>query len=172
MLLRRDHYQRMCEADKLPRMYSCVTPCTVTKHSMRLQSNPLQWRHNGRDGVSNQQPHDCIFNRLIRRRSKKTSKLRVTGLCAGNSPHKWPVSRKKIPFDDVVLQYEIQNVWVTYPLHDVPPNRRIPQDTKIYECIQWCELIVHKFEIVIIRQSLAIIRHFFNNCKLFTEMYK
>ena len=29
----------------------------------------------------NHQPHDCLFNRLFRRRSKKTSKLRVTGLC-------------------------------------------------------------------------------------------
>ena len=46
----------------------------------------LQWRHNGRDGVSNHQPHDCVLNRFFRRRSKKTSKLRVTGLCAGNSP--------------------------------------------------------------------------------------
>ena len=27
-----------------------------------------------------------LLNRLFRRRSKKTSKLRVTGLCAGNSP--------------------------------------------------------------------------------------
>ena len=44
----------------------------------------LQWRHN--DGVSNHQPHDCLLNRLFRRRSKKTSKLRVTGLCEGNSP--------------------------------------------------------------------------------------
>ena len=26
------------------------------------------------------------FNRLFRRRSKKTSNLRVTGLCVGNSP--------------------------------------------------------------------------------------
>ena len=43
------------------------------------------WRHNGHDGVSNHQPHDCFLNRLFRRRSKKTSKLRVTGLCAGNS---------------------------------------------------------------------------------------
>ena len=34
----------------------------------------------------NPQPHDCLLNRLFRRRSKKTSKLRVTGLCAGNSP--------------------------------------------------------------------------------------
>ena len=45
----------------------------------------LQWRHNGRDGVSNHQHHDCLLNRF-RRRSMKTSKLRVTGLCAGNSP--------------------------------------------------------------------------------------
>ena len=47
---------------------------------------PLQWRHNGRDGVSNHQPHDCLLSRLFRRKSKKTSKLRVTGLCAVNSP--------------------------------------------------------------------------------------
>ena len=49
-------------------------------------SLPLQWRHNGCDSVSNHQPHDCLLNRLFRRRSKKASKLRVTGLCAGNSP--------------------------------------------------------------------------------------
>ena len=47
---------------------------------------PLQWRHHELDGVSNHQHHDCLFNCLFRRRSKKTSKLRVTGLCAGNSP--------------------------------------------------------------------------------------
>ena len=46
----------------------------------------LRWRHNGRDSVSNHQRLDCLLNRLFRRRSKKTSKLRVTGLCAGNSP--------------------------------------------------------------------------------------
>ena len=46
----------------------------------------LRWRHNGRDGVSNHQPHDCLLNRLFGRRSKWTSKLRVTGLCVGNSP--------------------------------------------------------------------------------------
>ena len=46
----------------------------------------LQWRHNERDGLSIHQPYDCLLNRLLRRRSTKTSKLRVTGLCAGNSP--------------------------------------------------------------------------------------
>ena len=46
----------------------------------------IQWRHNGHGGVSNHQHHDCLLNRLFRRRSKKTSKLRVTDLCDGNSP--------------------------------------------------------------------------------------
>ena len=46
----------------------------------------LQWRQNEHDSVSNHQPHYCLLNRLFRRRSKKTSKLRVTGLCVGNSP--------------------------------------------------------------------------------------
>ena len=54
--------------------------------SMGCVDMSLQWRHNGRDGVSNHQPHDCLLNRLFRRRSKKVSKLRVTGLCEGNSP--------------------------------------------------------------------------------------
>ena len=69
----------------------------------------LHWRHNDYDGVSNRRPRGCLLNRLFRRRSKKTSKLRVTGLCAGNSPgpvnspHKWPVTRKMFPFDDVIM---------------------------------------------------------------------
>ena len=70
-----------------------------------------QWRHNERDGVSNHQPHDCLLNRSFRHRSKKTSKLRVTCFCEGNSPvwavnspHKGPVAWKMFPFDDVILQ--------------------------------------------------------------------
>ena len=46
----------------------------------------LHWCQNGHDSVANHQPHDCKLNRLFRHRSKKISKLRVTGLCAGNSP--------------------------------------------------------------------------------------
>ena len=46
----------------------------------------LRWRHNGHDSVTNHQPHHCLLNRLLGCRSKKTSKLRVNGLCAGNSP--------------------------------------------------------------------------------------
>ena len=46
----------------------------------------LQWRHNGHDDISNHQPHHCLLNGLFRRRSKKTSKLHITGRCVGNSP--------------------------------------------------------------------------------------
>ena len=50
---------------------------------------------------------DCLLNRLLRRRSMKTSKFRATGLCAGNppenSPNKGPVTRKMFPFDDVIM---------------------------------------------------------------------
>ena len=46
----------------------------------------LQWHHNEHDNVSNHQPNECLLNCLFRSRSKKTSKLHVTGLCAGNSP--------------------------------------------------------------------------------------
>ena len=55
----------------------------------------LHWRHNERGGVSDHQPRDCLLNRLFKRRSKKTSKLRVTGLCAVNSPvtGEFPVQR-------------------------------------------------------------------------------
>ena len=73
------------------------------------QNYSLHWRHNDHGGVFNYQSHGCLLNRLFRRRSKKTSKLRVTGHCAGNSPgpvtspHKGSVTRKMVPFDDVVM---------------------------------------------------------------------
>ena len=41
---------------------------------------------------------DCLLNRLFRRISKKISKLRVTGLCEGNSPmtSEFPAQRASI----------------------------------------------------------------------------
>ena len=72
-----------------------------------------KWR-NGHDNVSNHQPHDCLLNRLLRPRSMKPSKTRVTGLCPGNSPvnppHKWPVTQKMFPFDDVIMYHEWASV--------------------------------------------------------------
>ena len=53
--------------------------------------------------------HDCLLNRLFRRRSKKTWKFRVTALCEGNSPvtSEFPAQRasnaEMFPFDDVIM---------------------------------------------------------------------
>ena len=49
------------------------------------QNFSLLWCHNKHDGISNHRPRDCLLNCSFRHISKKTSKLRVTGLCAGNS---------------------------------------------------------------------------------------
>ena len=98
----------------ITRAHTCSLPITVgfsynTTHyhtkmlaTAKVKHRPsLQWRHNERNGVSNRQPHDCLLNRLFRRRSKKTSKQPVIGLCAGwpvNCPHKGHVTRKMLPF--------------------------------------------------------------------------
>ena len=55
-------------------------------HASITAMETLPWCHTERDGVSNHQRLDCLLNHLFRRRSKKTSKLYVTGLCEGNPP--------------------------------------------------------------------------------------
>ena len=74
----------------------------------------LRWRHNERDGVLNHQPHDCLLNRLLRCRSKETSKLRVTGLCAGKSPvtGEFPAQRAS----------NAENVSIWWRHHDLHPT--------------------------------------------------
>ena len=63
----------------------------VDEISRGISSITLHWRHNDHGGW------------------KKASKLRVTGLCAENSPgpmnspHKWPVTRKMFPVYDVIM---------------------------------------------------------------------
>ena len=76
-----------------------------------MGSVSLRWRHDEPNGVSNPQPRDCLLKCLFRCRSKKTSKLRVTGLCAENSPGTGEFSeqkaRKMFPFDDVIMFWRL-----------------------------------------------------------------
>ena len=92
----------------------------------------LQWRHNERDGVWNHQPHDCLLTLYSRRRSKKTSKLRVTGFCKGNSPvtGKFPAQRASnaenfsIWWRHHVEQYPLApEIWYSYN-SIITPKRR------------------------------------------------
>ena len=66
----------------------------------------LQWCHIERGGVSNHWRLDYfLLNCLFSRRSKKTSKLRVTGLCKGNSTvtGEFPAQR--------TIHAEIVSIW-------------------------------------------------------------
>ena len=58
-------------------------------------TNSLQWRHNGHDSVSNHQPHDCFLNCYSDTDQRKHQ--------SSASPHKWYVTRKMFPFDDVIM---------------------------------------------------------------------
>ena len=73
----------------------------------------LQWRHSERDGVSNHQHPNCLLNRLFRRKSKKHQSFASLAYVRGihrwpmNSPHKGPVTRKMVSFDDVIMKTRI-----------------------------------------------------------------
>ena len=110
----------------LSKLYHAITVEYWIMRQRSIGAISLRWRHNGHDGVSNHQPHHCLLNHLFGCRSKKTSKLCVTGLCPGNSPgpvnspYKWPVTRKMFPFDDVIMMasYNVVNiVCLTAPSH-------------------------------------------------------
>ena len=82
-----------------------ITLLTVT---YRRHMAPLQWRHNGDDGVSNHQLHHCLLNRG-----------------PVNSPHKWPAKRKMFPFDDVIMPWNfvITDSGMPCRLYGAKPSR-------------------------------------------------
>ena len=82
----------------------------------------LEWRHHGHDGVSNHQPYGCLLNRLFGCRSKRTSKLRVTGLCEGNSPltGEFPAQRaRNVENVSILWRHHVLNT------HDRPHQWRV-----------------------------------------------
>ena len=105
-----------------------------------MRPESLRWRHNDHAGVSNHQPHGCLLNRLFRRKSKKTSKLRVTGLCAGNSPGTGE-------FPAQMASYA-ENVSIWWRLHVL--DWLVSEDHLVIDIFRW--LLVYK-------QRLAWWRH-------------
>ena len=164
----------------------------------------LQWRHNGRDSVSNYQPHDCLLNHLFRRRSKSAGNSPETGefpaqvacnaenvshyddvimtmlasqitsltvvysiVYSGvnqrkhqssaslafvraihrgpvNFPHKWPVTRKMFPFDDVIMIW-----WRHHGLKPIWGNNYIPKLARM------C-LLIHSHNSLLVK-SLSVL---------------
>ena len=90
---------------------------------------PLQWRHNGHDGVSNHQPHDClltVYSGTHQRKHQSSASLAfVRGIHRGPvnsphkgpviSPHKGPVTRKRSPFDHVIMTQSFIDVMCSFP---------------------------------------------------------
>ena len=93
---------------------------TYTRTGIMLQklcckTVSLEWRHNGHDCVSNHQPpHDCLLNRLFRRRLMKASKPQVTGLFEGNTPVTGEISAQRIS--------NLENVSIWWRFHDNSRN--------------------------------------------------
>ena len=93
-----------------------IAPCRQTREDLihitgataMLPKCPLQWRHNERDGVSNHRRLDCLLNHSDadqRKLQSSASLIFVIGIHRWpvHSSHKWPVTRKMFPFDDVFM---------------------------------------------------------------------
>ena len=117
----------------------------ITSFKLSSLSSSLQCHHNGRDGISNHQPHDRLLNRLFRRRSKKTSKLRVTGHCAGNSSvtGESPAQRDN----------NAENVSIRWRHHDIATRLSFDyawNPTKRNDCPPWLNFITYKCNEIIL----------------------
>ena len=86
----------------------------------------LRWRHNERDGVSNHRRFHCWLRRI----SKKTSKLRVTGLCAGNSPVTGEFPAQKAS--------NAENVSIWWRHHGITIANVIMRDCSSLSMSCWC----------------------------------
>ena len=76
----------------------------------------LQWRHNGRDGVSSHQRLYCLLSSCFRYSQRKHQSSASLAFEPGihrstvNSPHKRPVTRKMVPFHDVIMKCHLAAV--------------------------------------------------------------
>ena len=76
----------------------------------------LEWRHNERNGVSNDRRLVRLLNRLLKRRLKIASKLRVTGLCEGKTPVTGEFPAKRVSNARNVFIWWRHHAKLNYPL--------------------------------------------------------
>ena len=96
--------------------------CSNLHNHQTELNHSLQWRHNERVGVSNHPRLDCLLTRLFYRRSKKKhqsfaslSFVRGIHLRPVDSPNNRPVTRKMVPFDNVIMILFV--TWITVLLY-------------------------------------------------------
>ena len=71
--------------------------------------------------------YSTVYSSAAQRKHQSPASLAFVCVCGGgggggggggwpvNSPHKWPVTRKIFPFDDVIIIYVIVNFQITFP---------------------------------------------------------
>ena len=85
---------------------SCVSSSSDSQFnsiSVSKGLSTLRLGHKGNYGVSSDQPHNCLPNRLFRFKWMKTPTLCVTGLCEGNSPVTSEFPTQKVSQPEVFL---------------------------------------------------------------------
>ena len=87
-----------------------------------VQPTALQWRHNRHDSVSNHQPHDCLLNRLFRRRSKENI----------NAPRHWPFCGEFTGTGEFPAQSAsyAENVSIRWRHHEIYRSCKWPDTTQ------------------------------------------
>ena len=119
-------------SNRWPIWDKCSKPWFTYSYSSELLSQlpALQWRRYRHQGVSNRQCLGCLLNRLFRLRSKKTSKLRVIGLCEENSPvtGEFPARRAS----------NAQNVSIWWRHHDKQPLNHPPHNVFMIQSQRKC----------------------------------
>ena len=130
-------------------IYAFIVVLQIT--SLYVFQITLLWRHNGPDGVSYHQPHNCLLSRIFRRRWKNTSKLRVTGFWAGNSPRtgEFPAQMASNA-ENVSIWWRLHDVWLFQ--HYMLTVISLSEDDYVSNI--WDRYYIHK----ICRQFYSVIR--------------
>ena len=94
---------------------------------------------------SNHQPHHCLLSRLFGHRSKKTSKLRVTGHCAGNSP-----GTGEFPAQ---MASNAENISIWWRHHEYSHSNITVRAVKLFKYLELISQTVHELRINIMWKS-------------------
>ena len=121
------------------RRYSVTSSSLTEPIPWMIAGLSLLWRHNGRDGVSKHQPHDCLLNQAQINENIKAPRHCFVHRWPINFPHKWPVARKMFPFDDVIMVTSakfLTSLPVTVVCHTIKfTETSIVIRTKVFVCV-------------------------------------
>ena len=119
----------------------CVSPLSSLFH----QDFALHWRPNWRHGVikSNHQPHhSTVYSDSDQGKHQSSASLAfVRGIHRRpvNSPQKWPVTRKMVPLDDVIMDATMYTM-VSGEL----PNKHIIQRESFHRCSKFKSISIYR----------------------------